>query len=166
MGSNSRKSATDRTLNRPDRTRPVVPTVAAANYRSDAASVRSPATGRVRSQFRALGTSLYSIGRCVSTSGRLPPASGPCVRSPICRATGPVSGRASSVRSPLRARFFAILRTAWFLSSCLDCCLISWIFSYAPKVLLKVLIIRSSRCLCPSHVLHPIELQNNYLQIH
>ena len=77
-------------------------------------------TGCVRSQFHAPGTSLYSIGRCVSASGRLPPASGPRVRSPVCRATGPASGRASSVRSPLRARFFAILRTAWFLSSCLD----------------------------------------------
>ena len=104
--------------------RPVVPTVTAPNHRSDTASIRSPGTRRVRSQFRAPGTSLYSIGRCVSTSGRLPPASGPRVRSPVCRATGPASGRASSVRSsvrsPLRARFFAILRTAWFQSSCLE----------------------------------------------
>ena len=45
-------------------------------------------------------------------------------------------------------------------------CLISWVFSCAPKVLLEVLIIGSSRRLRPSHVLHPIELQNKHLQIH
>ena len=38
--------------------------------------------------------------------------------------------------------------------------LISCVFSCAPKFLLMVLIIGSSRHLCPSHVLHPIELQN------
>ena len=48
----------------------------------------------------------------------------------------------------------------------LGLCLISWVFSCASKFLLMVLIIRSSRRLCPSHVLHPIELQNNHLQIH
>ena len=48
----------------------------------------------------------------------------------------------------------------------LGLCSISWIFSYASKVLLKVLIIGSSRRLRPSHILHPIELQNNHLQIH
>ena len=47
----------------------------------------------------------------------------------------------------------------------LGLCLISWIFSYASKVLLKVLIIGSSRRLRPSHVLHPIKLQNKHLQI-
>ena len=45
-------------------------------------------------------------------------------------------------------------------------CLISWVFSCAPRVLLMVLIIGSSRHLRPSHVSHPIELQNNHLQIH
>ena len=48
----------------------------------------------------------------------------------------------------------------------LGLCLISWIFSYASEVLLTVFIIGSSCCLRPSHVLHPIELQNNHLQIH
>ena len=48
----------------------------------------------------------------------------------------------------------------------LGLCLISWVFSYASSVLLMVLIIGSSRCLRPSDVLHPIELQNNHLQIH
>ena len=48
----------------------------------------------------------------------------------------------------------------------LGLCLISWVFSCAPKVLLEVLINGSSCRLCPSHVLHPIELQNNHLQIH
>ena len=36
----------------------------------------------------------------------------------------------------------------------------------AHKVFLEVLIIGSSRRLCPSHILHPIELENNHLQIH
>jgi hypothetical protein len=36
----------------------------------------------------------------------------------------------------------------------------------ASRVLLIVLIMGSSYRLRPSHVLHPIELQNNYLQIH
>ena len=45
----------------------------------------------------------------------------------------------------------------------LGLCLISWVFSCAPKVLLEVLIIGSSRRLCPSHVLHPIELQKQSL---
>ena len=45
-------------------------------------------------------------------------------------------------------------------------CLKSWVFSCAPKVLLEVLIIGSSCRLCPSHILHPIELQNNHMQIH
>ena len=170
MGSNSRKSATDRTLNRPDRTRPVIPTVATANYRSDAASVRSPATGRVRSQLRAPGTSLYSIGRCVPASGRFPPASDPCVRSPVYRATGPASGRASSIRSlrPVASASLFLRDLAYGLVPIfmLGLCLISWVFSCAPKVLLKVLIIRSSRRLRPSHVLHPIGLQNKHLQIH
>ena len=40
----------------------------------------------------------------------------------------------------------------------LGLCLISWVFSCAPRVLLMVLIIESSRCLRPSHILHPIEL--------
>ena len=44
--------------------------------------------------------------------------------------------------------------------------LIFWVFSCAPKVLLEVLIIESSRRLRPSYVLHPIELQNKHLQIH
>jgi len=48
----------------------------------------------------------------------------------------------------------------------LGLCLISWVFSCASKVLLMVLIIGSSRCLRPSHILHPINLQNNHLQIH
>ena len=48
----------------------------------------------------------------------------------------------------------------------LGLCLISCVFSCAPKVLLMVLIIGSSRRLRPSHVLHPIELQNKHLQIH
>ena len=170
MGSNSRNSATDRTLNRPDRTRPVVPTVAAANHQSDAASVRSPATGRVRSQFRAPGTSLYSIGRCVSASGRLPPVSSPCVRSPVCRATGPASGRTSSVRSlrPVASASSFLHDLAYGLVPIfmLGLGLIFWVFSCASKVLLEVLIIRSSRHLRPSHVLHPIRLQNKHLQIH
>ena len=42
----------------------------------------------------------------------------------------------------------------------LGLCLISCVFSCAPKILLMVLIIGSSCRLCPSHVLHPIELQN------
>ena len=37
-------------------------------------------------------------------------------------------------------------------------CLISWVFSCVSRVLLKVLIIGSSRRFRPSHVLHPIEL--------
>ena len=48
----------------------------------------------------------------------------------------------------------------------LGLCLISWVFSCAPKVFLKVLIIESSRCLRPSYVLHLIGLQNKHLQIH
>jgi hypothetical protein len=48
----------------------------------------------------------------------------------------------------------------------LGLCLISWIFTCASKVFLEVLIIGSSRCLRPSHVLHPIGLQNKHLQIH
>ena len=48
----------------------------------------------------------------------------------------------------------------------LGLCLISWVFSCAPRVLLMVLIVGSSCRLYPSHVLHPIELQNNYSQIH
>ena len=48
----------------------------------------------------------------------------------------------------------------------LGLCLISWVFSYASRVLLMVLIIGSSRRLRPSYVLHPIGLQNNHLQIH
>ena len=46
----------------------------------------------------------------------------------------------------------------------LGLCLISWVFSCVSKVLLEVLIIRSSRRLRPSHVLHPIGLQNKHLQ--
>jgi len=48
----------------------------------------------------------------------------------------------------------------------LGLCLTSWVFSCASKVLLEVLIIRSSCRLRPSHVLHPIGLQNKHLQIH
>ena len=48
----------------------------------------------------------------------------------------------------------------------LGLCLISCVFSCASRVLLKVLIIGSSRHLHPSHVSHPIELQNSHLQIH
>ena len=44
----------------------------------------------------------------------------------------------------------------------LGLCLISWVLSF----LRMVLIVESSCHLRLSHVLHPIELQNNYLQIH
>ena len=115
--------------------------------RSDAASVWSHATGRVRSQLHRSGTSMYSTGLCCPTSSRFVadvrsllltpvcqasigasgcflPTSDPASGCPDCRATGPASGhpdcRATSVLSPLRACFFAILRMAWFLSSCLD----------------------------------------------
>ena len=143
MGSNSRETATDRTLNRPDRTRPVVPTVAATNYRSDASNVRSPATGHVRSQFRAPRTSLYSIGRCA-----LRPVG--CRQRPVASA--------SSFLHDLAYGLVPIF--------VLGLCLISWVFSCASNVLLEVLIIGSSRRLRPSYVLHPIELQHKHLQIH
>ena len=73
--------------NRPDRTRPVVLTVGAAINWSDAASVRSPATWCVRSQFCRSGTSLYSTGLCCPTSGR----------------------SAASVRSSIRSRLLSSL---------------------------------------------------------
>ena len=44
----------------------------------------------------------------------------------------------------------------------LGLCLIFWVFSCASRVLLMLLIIGSSRRIRPSHVLHPIELQNNH----
>ena len=45
----------------------------------------------------------------------------------------------------------------------LGLCLISWVFSCASRVLLMVLIVGSSCHLRPSHVLHPIELQKQFL---
>ena len=171
MGSNSHNSATERTLNHPDRTRLVIPTVAAMNHRSDAASVRSPATGHVRLQFRTPGTSLYSIGLCCPASDQSATSVQSSVRSRLLPsllirasghfppASGPTSGHLCelvSLRSYVRLGSYL---HAWTLLDIL-------VFSCAPKVLLMVLIIGSSCCLCPSHVLHPIGLQNNHLQIY
>ena len=58
-----------------------------------------------------------------------------------------------SLPSPFFIHFFAILVTGLLPIFVLGLCLISWVFSSASKVLLMVLIIESSRCLCPSHVL-------------
>ena len=146
--------------NRPDRTRLAVPTVEAANNWSDAANVRS--------QVRRSRTSLYSIGRCCPASGRfaasvrslllLPSLWSECLVS-FCQ--HPVQRLVATVSSFLRDLACGLVPI--FM---LGFCLISWVFSYAPKVLLEVLIIISSCRLCPSHILHPIELQKNYLQIH
>ena len=48
----------------------------------------------------------------------------------------------------------------------LGLCLTLYVFYASSHVILEVLIIGSSRRLRPSHVLHPIGLQNNHLQIH
>ena len=132
-------------------------------------------------------TSLDSIGRCTlcvrsssaATSGHAENivmmknsvigASSHCfAQRPViaadaccCRATDrtcPVPIRAASGHL-CRARFFTILRPAWFLSSCLRVCLILYVFYVSSNVFLEVLIIGSSRRLHPSHILHPIELQ-------
>ena len=88
-------------------------------------------------------------------SGRLPPAS------------GPVSGRLSAESSAQRPVQRPITSVSSFLRDLayglvpifvLGLCLISWVFSCASKVFLKVLIIGSPRRLRPCHVLHPIEL--------
>ena len=108
---------------RPDRTRPVVPTIRATINWSNATSVRSHATGRVQSQFHRSGTFLYLIG-CYSPASSRSVAS---VRSRLLlpslliRASGHCATSVwSSVRSLLWACFFAILHMSWFLSLCLD----------------------------------------------
>ena len=96
------------------------------------------------------------------------------IRSPVYRATCLASGR--SVRLLVQR---LVLHSVTTVSSfhhdlayglvpifVLGLCLISWVFSCASKVFRRVLIIGSLRHLRPSHVLHPIELQNKHLQIH
>ena len=85
-------------------------------------------------------------------------------------AFGPASGRFCQhlVQRPVTSVSSFLRNLAYGLVPILvlGLCLISWVFSCAPRVLLVVLIIGSSRRLRSSHVLHPIELQNNYLQIY
>ena len=156
MGTKSHKTATGWTLNRPDRTRPVVPTVEPEPLigrceRPVTCHRTRPVVVSPFWNLSVLHQTLLPYVRSVSlpTSGRpdyraTGPASGcpdcratgplsgcpncratgPAFGCPDCRATGPVSGRpdcrATSIRSPLQARFFVILHTAWFQSSCLD----------------------------------------------
>jgi hypothetical protein len=142
--------------------------------------------GRVRSHWRRSETSLDSIERCSSCVRSSSAAAAGHAETIVvmmnsaigasghlltlaavsdCRSdtSGRYKGR---VRSPLSSSFLRNLASGLDLIFVLGLCLIFWVFSCAPRVLLKVLIIRSSCHLCPSHVLHPIELQNNYLQIH
>ena len=152
----------------PDQTCLVVPTVRAVINWSDAASIRSHATGRVRSQFRRSRTSLYSIGRCCPASGRF------AFQRPVTAAAKPLdrSVRLLCYQRPVErpvtsvGSFLCDLASGLVHIFVLGLCLISWVFSYASKVLLMVLIIGSSHHLRPCHVLHPNELQNNHLQIH
>ena len=67
---------------------------------------------------------------------------------------------------PLLHSFLLNLASSLVPIFVLGLCLVSWVFSYASRVLLMVLIIGSSYRLYPSLGLHPIELQNNYLQIY
>ena len=70
------------------------------------------------------------------------------------------------VRSPQPGSFLHDLAFGLVLIFVLELCLTLYVFYAFLHVFLEVLIIGSSRRLRPSHVLHPIELQNNYLQIH
>ena len=126
----------------PDRTRPVVPTIEHARRDRTHYRVWSSSTGRVRSQLRRSGTSLYSTGLYCPTSVRFAfLASGRC----YCRASDrsvrslcyqrPVYRLVTSVSSFLRDLVFGLVPI--FV---LGLCLISWVFSCASRVLLKVLI--------------------------
>ena len=96
------------------------------------------------------------------------------VRLPVCRATCLVASRSVRllVQRPVQhlvttvSSFLHDLAYGLVPIFMLGLCLISWVFSCAPKVLFAVLIIESSHRLRPSYVLHPIELQNKHLQIH
>ena len=159
MGSNSRETATDRTLNRPDRTCPVVPTVELAIYRSDAGQ-RPVACHRTRPVAVSRAWNLSVLDRTLHF----------CVRSVAAsvRSSHPVaclSSHWSSVRSrfqrPVASASSFLRDLAYDLVPIfmLGLCLTSWVFSCASKVLLEVLIIRSSCRLRLSHVLHLIKLQ-------
>ena len=84
-----------------------------------------------------------------------------CLPSPLPSVRSLVQRPVTSVSSFLRDLAYGLVPI--FM---LGFYLISWVFSCAPKVLLEVLIIGSSRRLRPSYVLHPIELQNKNLQMH
>ena len=160
----------------------------------DAASVWSSSTGRVRSsrllEPRSTDRTLPASGHLLpDASGRSFAALEPlCTRpnSVVLRPIDllvqrPVAAVAEPFDRGVRSLCYQcpVQHSVTFVSSflcdlesglvpifVLGLCLKSWVFSSASKVLLMVLIIGSSRRLRPSHVLHPIELQNNHLQIH
>ena len=155
MGLNSRNSATDRMLNRPDRTRPVVPTVEprttdrtlpASDHlppdvsghsfvvleplctRSDAASLRLVGfAARVRSSRLQSHRSSVRLSQLPSHRSSVRSFQLPSHQRPV--------GSASSFLRDLAYSLVPIFM--------LGLCLISWVFSCAPKVLLEVLIIGS-----------------------
>ena len=67
---------------------------------------------------------------------------------------------------PFVSSFLHDLASGLVLIFVLGLCLTLYVFYASLYVFLEVLIIGSSRRLHPSHILHPIKLQNNYLQIH
>ena len=167
MGSNSRETATDRTLNRPNRTCPVVPTVELAK----------------------------TLIGCWLASGRLPPDASGCrfaALEPYCTRSDaavlrpvschqlPVQCPVACLPSPLPSVRSLVQRpvhrpVTWFLRDLayglvpifmLGLCLTLYVFFASSHVFLELLIIGSSRHLRPSYVLHPIELQSKHLQIH
>jgi hypothetical protein len=70
---------------------------------------------------------------------------------------GPHNG---CVWSPLPSLFLHDLASGLVPISVLGLCLVSWIFYCASRVLLEVLIIRSSHRLCPSHVCNLLDYKN------
>ena len=113
-------------------------------------SVRCSVLCSVRCSVRSLLLTLLLLSLLIGASCAASCAASYASERPVQRPVTSVSSFLRDLVSGLVPIFRLVL------------CLISWVFSYASRVLLMVLIVGSSCRLCPSHVLHPIELTKQF----